>query len=142
MVDRDVLSARLNGLEIYSNELRAFREVSEERYVEEPALHHLAERYLHLASEAVLDIAHHVIADEGFRQASSYRDSMQVLAEEGLIEQDLADRLEEWMGFRNVLVHLYLDIDHHRTWKTIQDDLGDLDRFTAAMARLLADEPE
>jgi uncharacterized protein YutE (UPF0331/DUF86 family) len=41
------------------------------------------------------------------------------------------------MGFRNVLVHLYLEIDHHRTWATIQNDLDDLDRFAAAMGRLL-----
>lgn len=137
MVDRDVLSARLNALEGYSKELRAFRKIPEARYVEEPALHHLAERYLHLASEAVLDITHHVISDQGLRQAENYRDAMRVLAEEGLIGQELAERLEEWMGFRNVLVHLYLDIDHARTWAFIQDDLEDLDRFAAAMAALL-----
>lgn len=137
MVDRDVLSARLNALETYLSELRPFQQVPEDRYVKEPGLHHLAERYLHLASEALLDIAHHVIADEGFRQAETYRDAMQVLAEEGLIDENLADRLEEWMGFRNVLVHLYLEIDHHRTWSTIQNDLDDLGQFAAAMGRLL-----
>ena len=44
MVEQDVLSARLNALEGYLNELRSFREIPEERYVEEPGLHHLAER--------------------------------------------------------------------------------------------------
>jgi uncharacterized protein YutE (UPF0331/DUF86 family) len=36
-----------------------------------------------------------------------------------------------------VLVHLYLRIDHERTWKAIQEDLGDLEEFAAAMAGLL-----
>lgn len=127
----------MNALEGYSKELRAFRKIPEDRYVEEPALHHLAERYLHLACEAVLDIAHHVISDQGLRQAENYRDAMHVLAEEGLVEQELAERLEEWMGFRNVLVHLYLDIDHRRTWAFIQNDLEDLEGFAAAMGALL-----
>lgn len=137
MVDRDTLSSRLSALENYLAELRAFREVSREEFIREPALHHLAERYLHLACEAVLDIAHHVISDLGFRQAAGYRDTMDVLREEGLIEAGLAERLKGWMGFRNVLVHLYLQIDHGRSWDAIQEDLGDLEKFAAAVSRLL-----
>ncbi|HUP25124.1 MAG TPA: HepT-like ribonuclease domain-containing protein [Thermoanaerobaculia bacterium] len=127
----------LERLDSYLRELRGFRSRSEDEYVLEPALHVLAERYLHLACEAVFDIAHHVIADEGYRQPVSYKDAIAVLREEGLVDSDLADRLTDWMGFRQVLVHLYLDIDHQRTWAAIQEDLGDLDRFASAMARFL-----
>jgi uncharacterized protein YutE (UPF0331/DUF86 family) len=125
-------------LDSYLTELRTFRSRSEEEYVREPALHVLAERYLHLACEAVGDMAHHVIADQGYRQPASYKDAIAVLREEDLIDDDLARRLADWMGFRQVLVHLYLDIDHRRTWAAIREDLGDLERFAAAMTRLLA----
>lgn len=137
MVDRDALSSRLNALEGYLAELRSFQSVRREDFVREPALHHLAERFLHLACESVLDIAQHVIADQGYRQAQSYKDAMDVLWEEGLIGRDLADRLKGWMGFRNVLVHLYLAIDHGRTYDAISDDLDDLEHLAAAMASLL-----
>jgi uncharacterized protein YutE (UPF0331/DUF86 family) len=137
VVDRDALSSRLDALESYLTELRSFQSVSREDFVREPALHHLAERFLHLACESALDIAQHVIADQGYRQAQSYKDAMDVLCEEGLIGRDLADRLKGWMGFRNVLVHLYLAIDHGRTYDAIRDDLGDLEQFAAAMAPLL-----
>jgi uncharacterized protein YutE (UPF0331/DUF86 family) len=137
VVDRDALSSRLDALESYLTELRSFQSVSREGFVREPALHHLAERFLHLACESALDIAQHVIADQGYRQAQSYKDAMDVLCEEGLLSKDLADRLKGWMGFRNVLVHLYLAIDHGRTYDAIRDDLGDLDGFAAAMAPLL-----
>lgn len=137
MVDRDVLSARLSALESYLAELRSLQARSREEFVREPALHGLGERYLHLACEAVADAAHHVIADEGYRQPSSYKDAVEVLREEGLIEEDLAKRLQDWMGFRHVLVHLYLRIDHGRSWSAIQEDLGDLEDFAAAMGRLL-----
>jgi uncharacterized protein YutE (UPF0331/DUF86 family) len=137
VVDRDALSSRLDALESYLAELRSFQGCSREEFVREPALHHLAERYLHLACESVLDIAHHVIADQGFRQATSYKDTMDVLRQEGSIDADLAERLKGWMGFRNVLVHLYLEIDHGLSYDAIRQDLGDLERFAAAMARLL-----
>ena len=138
MVDRDVLSARLSALESYLSELRGFRDRSEDEFVRERALHALAERFLHLSCEAVADIAHHVIADQCYRHPATYKEAVEVLREEGLIEQDLAERLTKWMGFRQVLVHLYLAIDHHQTWAAIQEDLGDLEEFAAAMARLLS----
>jgi uncharacterized protein YutE (UPF0331/DUF86 family) len=139
MVDRDTLSARLSALEGYLAELRPFAAIDRERFLRDGALHHLAERFLHLACECVLDIAHHVIADHGFRQPTSYRDAIEVLREEGLLEADLAARLVGWMGFRNVLVHFYLDLDHGRSHDAIRADLVDLERFAARMARLLSD---
>lgn len=90
MVDRAVLSSRLSALEDYLAALRPFRTRSREEFVREPALHHLAERYLHLACEAVGDIANHLIAESGFREPETYRDAVEVLAEEGVIDRDLA----------------------------------------------------
>lgn len=137
MVDRDTLSSRLSALEAYVAELRTFRERSREEFVREPALHHLAERYLHLACESVLDIAHHLIGDQGYRFPGSYKDAIDVLLQEGILDDALADRLKRWMGFRNLLVHLYLEIDHGRAYDAIVEDLGDFDAFAARMGRFL-----
>lgn len=137
MVDVHALSSRLSALETYLAELKAFRRVSEEEYVDQPALHHLAERYLHLACECVLDAAQHVISEQGYRQPKNYKEVMEILGEEGVFEPDLARRLQEWMSFRNVLVHLYLKIDHHQTYAAIRDDLEDLEAFLVRMSRFL-----
>lgn len=139
MVDRDVLSSRLNALEGYLADLRPFRERSREEFVREPGLHHLGERLLHLACECTLDIAHHVIAEQGFRQPDNYRDAITVLEEEGLLGPEEANRLRDWMGFRNVLVHFYANLDHGRSYDAIVKDLGDLQGFARAMAKLLED---
>jgi uncharacterized protein YutE (UPF0331/DUF86 family) len=139
VVDRHALSHRLSALEGYLAELRSFRDVSRTEFVQEPAIHHLAERYLHLACECVLDIVHHVIAEQGYREATTYRDAIEVLKEEGFLDPDMAERLSEWMGFRNVLVHLYLAIDHGRVHETIEQELGDLEAFAGRMAKLLAE---
>jgi uncharacterized protein YutE (UPF0331/DUF86 family) len=136
VVDQEKLSSRLSALENYLAELRTFRGTSREEFVREPALHNLAERYLHLACECVLDIAHHVISDQGFRQAKSNKVAIEILSEEHLIGEALSTRLQRWMGFRNVLVHFYVDIDHGRSYDAIQEDLGDFEEFAAAMARL------
>jgi uncharacterized protein YutE (UPF0331/DUF86 family) len=138
LVDRAALATRLDALGSYLAELRRLRDLGRARFLAEPSIHHLAERYLHLACECILDIAHHLIADQGFRQANSYRDALEVLKEEGVLEPGLADRLKLWMGLRNVLVHFYLTIDHDRIFDAMTADLDDLEAFSRALGRFLA----
>jgi uncharacterized protein YutE (UPF0331/DUF86 family) len=116
-------------LRAYCARLAAFREASEEEFVREPALHDLAERYLHLAVEAALDLANHWIADRGLGTPEANRDSFSLLESAGEIPADLADRLRAWAGFRNILVHEYLEIDHTISYRALTRELGDLDAF-------------
>ena len=134
MVDQNVLSSRLNALERYLERLEAFSQIPLEEFLAEEDVHHLAERYLHLACECMIDIGQHVISDMGYRQPEGYRDVMRVFAEEGIFDSELADRLAGWVGFRNVLVHLYVDIDHSVSYRTIVEELGDLRAFAEKMA--------
>jgi uncharacterized protein YutE (UPF0331/DUF86 family) len=127
MVDREIVSRRLEALRGYLDKLAAFREVGEDEFVREAALHDLAERYLHLAVEASLDLANHWIADRGLRTPDANRDTFTVLEEAGELPGDLAERLRGWAGFRNILVHEYLAIDHGIAWRAIRDELGDLE---------------
>jgi uncharacterized protein YutE (UPF0331/DUF86 family) len=129
----------LSALADYIGELRAFARFSRQEFLDDPHVYNLAERFLHLACECMLDAAQHVISEKGFRQPDDYRDAMKVLHEEGILEAELAERLKGWMGFRNVLVHLYLEIDHEKSYKAIQEELPDLDAFAARMARLLSE---
>jgi uncharacterized protein YutE (UPF0331/DUF86 family) len=137
LVDRDALSSRLSALASYLTELRGFRDVPRERFVREPALHHLAERYLHLAAECAIDLAHHLVSDLGLPLPQTYKETFDVLAAEAVISEELAERLRGWVGFRNVLVHLYLTIDHGISHRAIAEDLGDLEAFAARAARFL-----
>jgi uncharacterized protein YutE (UPF0331/DUF86 family) len=49
----------------------------------------------------------------------------------------LAERLQSWASFRNVLVHAYLAIDHGTSWDAIASDLSDLREFAAIAASRL-----
>jgi uncharacterized protein YutE (UPF0331/DUF86 family) len=129
MVDREIFSRRLEALHDYLSKLRAFRDVPETEFVAEPALHDLAERYLHLAFEACLDLANHWIADQALPTPETNRDTFTVLEDSGELTAELAERLRGWAGFRNILVHEYLRIDHAISYRAIRDELHDLERL-------------
>ena len=131
MVDREIFSRRLEALADYLQRLAAFRNVAEAEFIQEPALHHLAERYLHLAVEAVLDLGNHWIADRGPPTPDANRDTFTVLENAGELGLDLAESLRGWAGFRNVLVHEYLPIDHAIAYRAIREELDDLESFAS-----------
>ena len=129
MVDREIFSRRLAALRGYLEKLRAFQRTSEQEFRSTPALHDLAERYLHLAVECLLDLGNHYIAEESLPTPETNQDTFTRLEQAEAIPSDLAARLRSWAGFRNILVHEYLDIDHGIAWHVIQTDLADLELF-------------
>lgn len=130
MVDRDIIIRRITLLEEY---LRDLREVAETTTLDEfrsdKIIQRYAERTLHMAIEACLDLANHVISFEGFREPTSNQDHFEVLWEQGLLEQELKDNLRRMGQFRNLLVHDYARVDPSIVFKIITKDLVDLREF-------------
>lgn len=59
-------------------------------------------------------------------------------AEIGVLPEALAERLVAMAKFRNVLVHLYLEIEVERLYQYLQHNLGDFDEFAQHVANYLA----
>jgi len=66
----------------------------------------------------------------------SYSDCFIILKEAGIISEDLSRRLARMAKFRNMLVHIYWEIDDAEIFKIIQEDLKDLGEFTGKVGRL------
>ena len=136
VVDAEILRRRIDALLEYLRRLEPFRSLDRGAFAANPDVHHLAERYLHLAVESALDIANHVIADRDYEAPETYRDAFGILGAHGVVTGDLARRLQGWAGLRNILVHAYLDIDHGMTWDAL-GELDDLKAFAGVAADLL-----
>lgn len=143
MVDQLVFSLRLAKLEELLRHLRQMQGTTFQAFTTNAALQAQAERWLQLAAECVLDLAHHLIAESGFRTPTSYRDAFAVLLERGVLDAELSARMQQWAGFRNVLVHLYLDVDAAIVYEVLQRDLDDLETYASklieAVGRLAAE---
>jgi len=88
------------------------------------------------AIEACIDAAQHVVADQGLSVPASNADAFRLLGGAGLLDADLATSLAGAAGFRNVLVHDYVDVDDALVVANLQR-LDDLRAFVTAMSRLL-----
>lgn len=100
-----------------------------DRFVEDEDRVAAVKYYLIVAVEACLDLGNHLIARNRYRAPEGYADTFRVLAEEGIIPEDLADRLEDMARFRNRLVHLYWDVDDRAVHGFAREDVEDVETF-------------
>lgn len=134
MVERDVIIRIFTNLDEYLRDLEELKKTSTlQDFITNKVIRRYAERTLHLAVEACLDLAQHIISYQGFREPLDNKDCFQVLYEEGITSQSLADRLKKMAQFRNVVVHDYIKIDPEIVFAIIQKDLGDITAFIKAI---------
>jgi uncharacterized protein YutE (UPF0331/DUF86 family) len=91
------------------------------------------------AIESCIDIAQHICAAEGWGPPADNGDAMRLLGSHKVLTSDLADALRKAVGFRNVLVHKYIQVSDDIVTARLQD-LGDLERFVEG-ATVFVTEP-
>lgn len=133
MVDRATLDRRLAKLEELVRRLAKLAVVDRAAFLRDEGLQAQAERWLHLAGECALDLAHHLIAERGWKTPATYREAFEILGQEQVISETLAGQMANWAALRNVLVHLYLDVDHEILREILTRDLDQLRQYAAAI---------
>jgi uncharacterized protein YutE (UPF0331/DUF86 family)/predicted nucleotidyltransferase len=104
------------------SELR--RDIKEERFVEHT---------LQIAIQAALDVASHIVSDERLGEPRTNRELFDLLERAGWLAAPLAETLRRMIGFRNVLVHGYDDVDLAVVQDVVEHRLDDLLQFVAAI---------
>ena len=85
------------------------------------------------AIEACVDIAQHICAAEGWGPPADNGDAMRLLGEHGVLTVQLATSVRQAVGFRNVLVHEYIEVDDAIVVDRL-GDLSDLEEFVGEVA--------
>lgn len=88
---------------------------------------------LQRAVQLAVDVAGVLIADKGLSPPSTMADSFHTLAAAGLIDSDLSKRLARAVGFRNVSVHEYEDIDWEIVFSIATRQVSDFESFVGAV---------
>jgi len=137
MVRGEVLRKRLNKLDEYLAILRSLQRYRLQELLENPERYGSAERFLQLAIEAITDMGNHLIADLELGVVNCYRDIPSLLAAAGYLPRDLEEKWFRMIGFRNTLVHDYLDIDRSIVHEVLRNQLEDLEAIKSALGGFL-----
>lgn len=97
----------------------------------------IAEHQFQVAIQAAIDIGQQILADLNTPPPTDYADIFAQLGETGVLPADFAHQLISMVRFRNVLVHLYLEVDLRRVYQYLQYNLGDLEMFVRHIVQFI-----
>lgn len=92
-----------------------------------------------IAIEAAISICTHLSARLAGKAPATYAQCFEELVTSGIITRELGDRLGRMARFRNLLVHVYEEVDDNRVWEILQSDLQDLDAYLSAIGEAVKD---
>ncbi len=135
MTDRDLLGKKLATIESSVKELRSlanpaaiYGDIREERFIKYT---------LQIAIQAMLDTASHIVSDEQLGEPETNRGMIDLLERHAWVPADLAQRLRNMVGFRNILVHGYDIVDLGIVESIVTSHLDDLLTFVQAIRKRL-----
>lgn len=126
-------------IEQYLSELLAIVPETYEDYIEDYASKAACERYFEKIVEAVVDLAFLIRKDKKLRIPDDDNAMFVVLAENKMISFDLAKKLKDAKGMRNIIAHEYGDkIDDEKVYHSVSEELeSDVREFLNSIKKVL-----
>jgi uncharacterized protein YutE (UPF0331/DUF86 family) len=85
---------------------------------------------LQRACQAAIDLAMHLVREHGLGVPQESREAFALLDDAGHLDTELSDRLQRMVGFRNVAVHDYQDLNLDIVQSIVEEHLSDFTTFT------------
>ena len=110
MLERDVILSKVN---IVENCLKAIHKAvgTDVEKLHDDMVENVATLNLQRAIQATIDMAQVVIAAQNLSLPNSYGHAFRIIAKAGVIDDALATQMVKMVGFRNIAVHAYQEID-------------------------------
>ncbi len=100
----------------------------------------VVERGLEVASSIIFDIGNHILAGHFKESVEEYEQILHQLAIKKVISNELYESLRGLGGFRNILVHNYLNLDHEIVLEHYKKALELFPRFIAEIHTWLEEQ--
>jgi uncharacterized protein YutE (UPF0331/DUF86 family) len=120
--------------------LRGYILKGREEILNDPTRLSSAKYNLIVAIQGCIDICNHIVAKVGGRAPEDYGDCFRLMVDLGILEKGFADRLVQMVKFRNLLIHLYWEVDNDRVYQILTNNLDDFDQFLSAVGKFLQRE--
>jgi uncharacterized protein YutE (UPF0331/DUF86 family) len=131
VTDEELVRKRLAFIETCIAELRA--RGRPEAVGSDIVATRFVEHTLQIAIQATQDVASHIVAADRLGEPTENAALFAILVRAGWLRQEQGSRLRQMVGFRNVLVHGYAEVDPAVVVDVLVHRLGDLEGFVRSI---------
>lgn len=127
-INKEVVEALLEKLQEYLGRVEVM-DFSKEELTNNVDIQDMLTHRLHTAVEVCVDIGNHLAAGLKLPGRAAAKDVFGLLAGHGLISSEVAEAMQGAIGFRNIIVHEYDEVDFEMVYKDYQQDVADMKAF-------------
>ncbi|MDA1185301.1 MAG: DUF86 domain-containing protein [Acidobacteria bacterium] len=129
MVDLVVLARKVAAIRDAVGRIREVLPATSDAFLADRTAREVVSLNLFIALQETIGLATHWLADEGAMVPDTYGDVFSALAERGIIDAALGERLRAAVGLRNLVAHQYGVLDFVRVHEVARVDVADLLAF-------------
>ncbi len=129
MIDRDLILAKAGSVQKYLSRVMEKRDIDLQIFLKDLDRQESILFNLQMAVQNCIDIAAHIISEEGFGVPGSTNEMFYLLEANGYLDSELTEKMVKAVGFRNLIVHEYGKIELKQVFEVAQEDIKDLDEY-------------
>lgn len=137
MVDQSLILAKAGSMRSHLNRVIEKRNVDLNGFIEDIDRQEIILFNIQAAVQNCIDIAAHIIGEEGFGVPGSTTEMFYALGKNGYLDNNLTQKMVKAVGFRNLMVHEYGKIELGQVYEIAQNDINDLNEFLKAILKKL-----
>ena len=129
MVDNDIVLSKASSVKKHIDRVQKKKAANFESFLKDPDCQDIILFNFQMAIQNCIDLAAHIISEEGFGVPGSNNEMLYLLEENKYISRDVTEKMVRAVGFRNRIVHEYGKIDLQQVYETANRDLKDIEEF-------------
>jgi uncharacterized protein YutE (UPF0331/DUF86 family) len=91
--------------------------------------------------QACTDLAQHIRATEDLSPSGTAKEEIEALGNAGILREETVTKLQEAVGFRNILIHRYGVVDHDVVYDVLSEDIHWFEQVQQEVAQWMRRAP-
>jgi len=137
LVDRNLILAKVSSINSYLKRVKEKSNTELNTFLKDLDRQESILFNLQMAIQNCIDIAAHIISDEGLGVPGSTNEMFYLLEENGYLDTELTEKMIAAIGFRNLIVHEYGKVDLKQVFEVAQKDIQDLKEYFRSIFKKL-----
>ena len=129
MVDKDIILAKSSAVKKHIKRIKDLPFQDFQEFQNNSDYQDILLFNIQLAVQNCIDIAAHMISDENMGIPGSTNEMFYLLEENGYLTRDMTEKMVKAVGFRNLIVHEYVNLKLERVYEISKKDIHDLEIF-------------
>lgn len=137
MVDRDLVLAKASSVKRHLKRVIEKRDIDLHTFMKDIDCQESILFNFQMAIQNCIDMAAHIISEEGFGVPGSTNEMFYLLEENGYLDTDLTEKMVKAVGFRNLIVHEYGKVELKQIFEVAQNNIEDLNEYLKSIFKKL-----